>query len=523
MKYKHGLSVLLLAGHRQVADPICQEYKTRYKSLVPVAGVPMIMHPLSSLSNCEYISEIIVMAQEPDILRAGLKDYPVHNKVRFCRSESTIAMTVMSAWERQGVQLPLLITTADNCLLHNQHIDDFITQAFEQPVDVAIGFSRKDELLACHPGSRRTWMQFQDVEMTGCNLFLLRSEKSINAVRFWKEFETRPKKILRMAWMLGPVFFWRYWRRQITVNASFEKISGFAGTTIRPFFLANPEVAIDADKLSDIRQIETILGYGKSRIKSGPGLPAPAKPVVIFDLDRTITRQGTYIPFLIYYALRHNPLTLLYSPVIIVFLIVCKLGLLSRKRLKSIIFGLLIGRPSCTDLQASCEEFVDRTLRKNVYIEALDTIRAWQEKGAMLVLATASYDWMADIFARRLGFDKVVATRSIRVDGHIVAGTVGDNCYGAHKLEMLNSAIGPPADFMAAGHDVWFYSDHHTDISLLEQCNYPVVVNPTRKLKFWANTTRKAKVLVWKICGQPESALDPQAQYIRTELYRDNI
>ena len=495
MKHGNTFSVLLLAGYRPGSDPICNEYQTRYKSLVPVAGQPMILYPLKSLSSCEHISDIIVLAQEPEIFRAQLKGHNISDKVRFCSSNGTIASTILETWENLRLEPPLLITTADNCLLRTEHIDDFLPRAIEHPSDLTIGFLHKDKLLATHPGSRRTWLPFRDAEITSCNLFLLQTEKSKGVINIWKDFESCPKKAIKIAWGLGPVLFWHYWNRNLSVTAAFEKISDTVGATIKPVFLDNPDIAIDIDKLCDLHQVEEILDPDSKAYE-----PAylPAGRVVIFDLDRTITKYGTYTPFLIFYALRHNPLRLLLSPVVVLLMMACQLKLLGRKQLKSIMFGLLAGRPAKQDLETASTLFVEHTLEHYVYADALNTIRYWKNKGAHLILATASYDWLADVFARHLRFDQVVATRSIEKDGHIIPGVDGENCYGTDKLGMVSAAAGSLKTLQLSGREIWFYTDHHTDICLLEQCTHPVAVNPTGRLADWANATMNTKILLWK-------------------------
>ena len=219
---------------------------------------------------------------------------------------------------------------------------------------------------------------------------------------------------------------------------------------------------------------------------------------MIFDLDRTITTFGTYAPFLVYYAFRHNPFRLLYIPIIIFQMILYLLKLIDRKRLKTTMFDLLIGRPAKSDLVSTAEAYVDHTLRKNVYAGALITIHDWRDKRALLVLATASYDWLAEIFAKRLGFDRVVATRSVEKQGYIIAGINGENCYGNEKLAMVTAAIGALDDLISAGHEVWVYTDHHSDISLLAKSSHPVGINPTLKLANWLEGRTNATWLKWE-------------------------
>jgi hypothetical protein len=66
--------------------------------------------------------------------------------------------------------------------------------------------------------------------------------------------------------------------------------------------------------------------------------------VTIVDLDRTITRRGTYSPFLIHAALRRAPWRLLLVPVVIAFMVGYRLGWIERKALKQRMHALLLGR-----------------------------------------------------------------------------------------------------------------------------------------------------------------------------------
>jgi HAD superfamily hydrolase (TIGR01490 family) len=390
-----------------------------------------------------------------------------------------------------------MVTTADNCLLKVGDIDDFLSHALQSSADLAIGFAQKDRVIAAYPEVRRTWIPFRDVDVTGCNLFLFAGDKSRELVRFWEKFETSPKKFLKLAWALGPALFWNYFFSSLTLDEAFEKISRITGAKVKPVLMQNPAVSIDADKFTDIRQIEAILARDTKAVIQEQIKQATGRPVVIFDLDRTITRNGTYTPFLVYYALRHNPLRLLYSPLIILMMAAYGLKLIDRKKLKSIMFGLLVGHPDKAKLDKVCRAYVDSMLDTRVHPDALYTIQEWQKKNAYLILATASYDWMADIFSQRLKFDKVIATKSIMKGGKVFPGVDGENCYGLAKLSMVKTFLGTLSASLYKKQDIWFYTDHHTDIPLLDVCGHPVAVNPTPKLIKWMQTRSDGLSLDW--------------------------
>jgi phosphoserine phosphatase len=132
--------------------------------------------------------------------------------------------------------------------------------------------------------------------------------------------------------------------------------------------------------------------------------------IAIYDMDRTVTRIGTFTPFLVFVAKRH-PLRMLLLPLYLLALIGYPLGLLGRKRLKEIGFGLILGRRvAAAKLQGLARDYAGHVLQRNFYGEARQRIAADRAEGCRLVMATASPDFYVDEIAALLGFDAVMAT-----------------------------------------------------------------------------------------------------------------
>ena len=66
--------------------------------------------------------------------------------------------------------------------------------------------------------------------------------------------------------------------------------------------------------------------------------------LAIYDMDRTITRSGTYTPWLMFWAWRRAPWRLLLLPFALLAGLGYAAGLVTRKRLKEINQSLLMGR-----------------------------------------------------------------------------------------------------------------------------------------------------------------------------------
>jgi HAD superfamily hydrolase (TIGR01490 family) len=216
--------------------------------------------------------------------------------------------------------------------------------------------------------------------------------------------------------------------------------------------------------------------------------------LAIYDMDRTITRHGTYTPFLLHCALRRAPWRLLFLPLVALSMLAYAVRLIDRAKLKEINHNLLLGgRIHPRDLSPLVESFADGQVRTNLRPGALTAIARDKAEGRRLVLATASYRFYAEAIAGRLGFDDVIGTNSIiGLDDRVHAKIAGDNAYGPAKLRMIADWVEKSGLKGRHGH-VRFYSDHVSDRPAFEWSDEPVAVNPHGKLR------RLAKERSWAI------------------------
>ena len=205
--------------------------------------------------------------------------------------------------------------------------------------------------------------------------------------------------------------------------------------------------------------------------------------LAIYDMDRTVTRRATYTPFLVHCAMQRSRWRLALAPAVALSMTGYGLNMIDRARLKEINHRLLLGYALGDDeLKPLVESFAEKTIRENIQPGAIRAIARDRAEGRRLVMATASYAIYVDAIAERLGFDDVIATRSVRgSDGRLLARIDGDNCYGPAKLRMIEDWVRQENIDRAAAH-VRFYSDHGSDGPVFEWADEAVAVNPNRAL-----------------------------------------
>ena len=219
--------------------------------------------------------------------------------------------------------------------------------------------------------------------------------------------------------------------------------------------------------------------------------------LAIYDMDRTVTRTGTYTPFLLHAAKTLAPWRLAFAPAVPLVMLAYAAKLIDRRRLKEICQRLLIGASiPRARLGPATESFAELMVATNINPGALREIASDKAAGRRLVLATASYRFYVEPIARRLGFDDVIATGSVAgLDDIIHARIDGDNNYGPAKLRLIEAwmaAEGIARDAVK----VRFYSDHVSDWPALAWADTAIAVNPSQGLRRMAGK-RGWEVVDW--------------------------
>lgn len=219
-----------------------------------------------------------------------------------------------------------------------------------------------------------------------------------------------------------------------------------------------------------------------------PPIPAPvdyAHRVAMYDMDRTITRSGTYSGFLMHVARRRQQWRLALLPLVGLAGLGYSLRLIDRSRLKAINLRLLVGkRFARAEIAPLAESYADKVIAGGLHGAALDQIAADREAGYRLLLATASFHLYVDAIARRLGIDDVLATQLDEPDGadHIHARLAGDNCYGEAKFARISDWLAANEITRDRAH-IRAYSDHVSDHPMLHFADEAVATTPSRRLK----------------------------------------
>lgn len=162
----------------------------------------------------------------------------------------------------------------------------------------------------------------------------------------------------------------------------------------------------------------------------------PERAVAVFDLDGTLTRRDTLLPWLAYVRGRRamGAAFLLTAPRIAPAL----LGLASRDDAKERLLARLLRGRALDELVASVEGFADHVVETGLRPEVMELARRHRASGHRTVVVSASPELYVGPLARRLGFEEGLGTRlEVDAEGRLTGRLVGRNCRGPEKVERL--------------------------------------------------------------------------------------
>ncbi len=223
--------------------------------------------------------------------------------------------------------------------------------------------------------------------------------------------------------------------------------------------------------------------------------PAPAtRRLALFDLDGTLTRHDTYVPF-VAGLLARQPWRWLRLPLLLAPLAGYLLGRLDRGALKgAILHSLFRGLPRAT-IDAWADAHAARVMRRGMHARGVATLQAHLAAGDHVVVLSASPDLYVPRIAQRLAAHEVHCT-AVRWQGERLDGRLaGPNRRDEEKSRVL--------DALRAAHPglpVIAYGNSGADLIHMRRCEQAVYVNARPALAI-SLSAEGIRCVDWRSCG----------------------
>ena len=216
----------------------------------------------------------------------------------------------------------------------------------------------------------------------------------------------------------------------------------------------------------------------------------PGFSLAVFDLDGTITRHDTLMPFVLGCLWRKPwrlPRLLVLPPLALSYLLHRDRG-----RFKGALIRATIGGLPRAWLEAYAAGFVPRLLRRGLFAEALRAIAQHRARGDRLVLMSASIDLYVPLIAGALGFAQTICTQvRWNPDGTLDGRLATANCHGEEKRRCLQAliALQPPQQLYA-------YGNSGSDLPHMRLASHAYLVNGPNRL---IGSSSTIEAVHWKL------------------------
>jgi phosphatidylglycerophosphatase C len=207
-----------------------------------------------------------------------------------------------------------------------------------------------------------------------------------------------------------------------------------------------------------------------------PGLDPPAaldrplRLLAAFDLDGTLTRRDSLLPFF----LRAIGAQRTYAAIVASTLPLARAAALRgphRDIAKAAVLRRALAGLPLGPLAEAAESFADHVVAHRLRPEIRARVDWHRAEGHELVLVSASPELYVAPIGRRLGFDEVLATRlEVDTEGRLTGRLEGPNCRGPEKVSRLRQWRGETIEVAYA------YGDSAGDREMLALATTPILV-----------------------------------------------
>ncbi|MEM6585443.1 MAG: hypothetical protein AAF692_06785 [Pseudomonadota bacterium] len=254
------VTALIMAGKRSGAlDPLAECAGVAQKCVVPVNGVAMVARVTQAVANTPQVDQIRIVAHEPEEIAAQpiVAKLIAEGRLAFAKGQFNIVDSVVEG--AKDVQFPLVITTADNCLVTPEGYSEFISKALAAEAGCAAGLARKEDVQAADPDGQKRFYGFQDGDFSNCNMYWIGSAKALSAAEVMRgggQFIKFPSRIIKAFGLMNLV---RFKLGNSSKEKLFTQISKRFGFKVVPIELSDGHFAIDVDNERTFDVTEKIL------------------------------------------------------------------------------------------------------------------------------------------------------------------------------------------------------------------------------------------------------------------------
>lgn len=202
------------------------------------------------------------------------------------------------------------------------------------------------------------------------------------------------------------------------------------------------------------------------------------KTISIFDLDGTLTKSDTYLPYLLGFLKRHPKRW--FKAILLPFAVLMfYLKMRGNEWLKTFFLSTVFAGEEKETVDQWNKIFIDKLFKDGLHEDIVEILKERQKAGDIVMLSTASLDIYVPEICNRFEIEHLTCTNAEWIDGRISGKLNERNCYGPEKLNKVQRYL---KKNNISG-EIHMYSDHSSDWPIMEFADKAYAVYPTTKMR----------------------------------------
>lgn len=250
---------LILGGYSpDKPDPLALAVGAERKSLIDIAGKPMIYWIVRALAESERVSSITIVGLSPeDNIDFGVDVTYVPN---YATHIDNIMAGVKALKEQDPNTTYAVVSSGDIPLLHTHTVDWLVDSCEKMGGDFFYSIVEKQVMEKQYPGSARSFVPIQDKRYCGGDLFYVDVNTAVGNEELIRELLDSRKNVLQQVRVAGIGTVIKFLFRRLSLEDAEQVASRMVNCDARVISSPYADLAMDVDKPHQLDLAKQILG-----------------------------------------------------------------------------------------------------------------------------------------------------------------------------------------------------------------------------------------------------------------------
>lgn len=239
-------AIVIAGGIPKPEDPLYEFTQGQPKSLLEIAGKPMVQWVLDALEEAETVDQVVLISLTEE---HGLK---FSKPITYVPDQGELLKNVRAGIEKVVELNPdarhVLTVSSDIPAIKSEMVDWIVNNTMETDLDLYYTVIPRKVMEARFPESNRSYTRLKDAEVCGGDVNMVRAS-TVNAnEELWDRIVAARKNVFKQAALLGYSNLLLFISGQMTIQGAVKRVTKRMDITGQAVISPYAELGMDVDK-----------------------------------------------------------------------------------------------------------------------------------------------------------------------------------------------------------------------------------------------------------------------------------